>query len=100
MHGYALAARHVAHNRFAANWIATARAIHQQIVVTFYLDCPRVWSLPKDAPDDRTDRCRFFRWLIGRRCLIRNFWRELGQHLPRRIFSVADPCQQILPATQ
>ena len=65
VHGHAFAARHVAHNRFTANRIATSRAIHQQIVIAFYLDRACVRALAKHATDHRAQRAaglrRFFR---------------------------------------
>ena len=45
VHRDTLAARHVANDLFAANWITTTRAVHKQIVLSF--DLERIRALPK-----------------------------------------------------
>ena len=98
MHRYTLAAGYITHNAFAANWVATARAINQQVAGS--LDGDRIVVAAKNTAHHAGDsRLRFFGFLLlgqglaGRR-------RKLRQHLPRRVFSVPDARHQVVGAAE
>src|SRR5215472_1361499 len=50
VYSHAFAAGHVADHGFAADGVATSRAIHHQVVITFHLDGAGLRALAKDAP--------------------------------------------------
>ena len=95
MHGHALASCYVANNLFAANRVATSRAIHQQIVLSLHLQRFRPGNVQPAHCIGHSAFARLdlrSRFGFGR---CRKSRRQLVQHLVRAVFSQANRGQQV-----
>src|SRR5271163_679563 len=93
--GDAFAAGHVTDHVFAANRIAAAGAVHEQIAVALYADGIVAAVSAENSPDYARDAARLT--LSDRRRGSRG---QTSQHLPRRIFAVSYSRHQVVDLAQ
>ncbi len=96
--GYALAARYVADDVFAADRIATARAINEQVIVAAHGD--RRCRAAEDAAEQAAGLVFGQRNGIGRGLLVGGGWRKTGEHLAGGELSVTDGGHQVVGAPE
>src|SRR6185437_8566543 len=93
---HAFAAGHIADNVLTANGIAAARAVHQQVVMAFYLD--GIVIAAKNAAYHAGYRALLF--LVGFAGLLRGSGSQFGQHLARGKLAIADAGQEVISPPQ
>ena len=81
MDGDAFPAGHIADNLFAANGIAAAGAVHQQIAVALHADGIVAAVSAEDAPYHAGNAAGFLSVAVGDG--RGGSWRQARQHLPR-----------------
>src|SRR5579884_207586 len=86
VHSYTLAAGHVADDVFAANGIATSRAIDEQVIVAAHTN--RGLIAAEDAAHDAGESAAAF--FVGLAGLVGAGGNQASQDLARGIFSIAD----------
>src|SRR5579863_8679574 len=96
--GYAFAAGYVTDHALAADGVATAGAVHEQITMAFYADGVVAAVSAENPPNHAGDAAGFISFTVGGgRGGSR---RQASQHLPRGVLAVSDSGHQVVDLAQ